>query len=185
MTPHQRHNFKARQQQLLDILPQLRRFAISLAGNLADGDDLLQNTVERLLTRGLPDEAELRPWSFKVCRNLWIDEVRSRKVRQQATRDPTLQESVSVSSEHQAIAEITWQEAHASIARLPEEQRAVLELVVVEGYRYQQAAEILGCPVGTVMSRLARARAALAGLAPEGNRSGKMTEPKGGQEKQA
>ncbi len=184
MTPQTSQNFKARQQQLLDILPQLRRFAISLTGNLADGDDLLQNTVERLLTRGLPDEAELRPWSFKVCRNLWIDEVRSRKVRQQATNDPTLQEAVSHSSERQAIAEITWQEAHASIARLPEEQRTVLELVVVEGYRYRQAAEILGCPVGTVMSRLARARAALAGQTPDGNSTDQMADQTDSQEKQ-
>ncbi len=169
MTTQKSHSFKARQQQLLDILPQLRRFALSLAGNMADGDDLLQNTVERLLTRGLPDDAELRPWSFRVCRNLWIDEIRSRKVRQQAAADPTLQEVASHSGERQAIGEIAWQETHARIARLPEEQRAVLELVVIEGYRYKQAAEILGVPVGTVMSRLARARAALASATPAGS----------------
>ena len=68
-------------QEFLAELPGLKRFCLSLTGNGADADDLLQSTVERVLERGLPDDAHLARWSFRVCKNLWIDEVRSREVR--------------------------------------------------------------------------------------------------------
>lgn len=150
-----------RRRELLEILPRLRRFALSLAGNAADGDDLLQATVERLLERGLPDDAELMPWSIKVCRNIWIDEVRARKVRRRAGDELAHTESGSVSGESAMLTELTLREVQGVLATLPEEQRAVLELVVVEGHSYREAAEMLDTPIGTVMSRLARARAAL------------------------
>jgi RNA polymerase sigma-70 factor (ECF subfamily) len=153
-----------RREEMLSILPNLRRFALSLAGNMADADDLLQSTVERLLERGLPASAELLPWSFKVCRNLWIDELRSRKVRRNASRDPALGADDVFPGEEQVIGEISLAEVQLALARLPEEQRSVLELVAVEGYSYRDAAEVLDIPIGTVMSRLARARAALTSL---------------------
>jgi RNA polymerase sigma-70 factor (ECF subfamily) len=155
---------------MLAILPNLRRFALSLTGNLADADDLLQSTVERLLERGAPAEAALLPWSLKVCRNLWIDEVRSRKVRRNAARDPALGADDVFPGEEQAIGEIALQEVQQALAGIAEEQRIVLELVAVEGYSYKQAAELLEIPIGTVMSRLARARTALtARLADKAN----------------
>lgn len=150
-----------RRRELVEILPRLRRFALSLAGNAADGDDLLQATVERLLERGLPDEAELMPWSIKVCRNIWIDEMRARKVRRRAGDELAHTESGIVSGESEMLTELTLREVQGALAALPEEQRAVLELVVVEGHSYREAAEMLDTPIGTVMSRLARARAAL------------------------
>lgn len=154
-------NFSGRRRELLEILPRLRRFALSLTGNAADGDDLLQATVERLLDRGLPVEAELMPWSIKVCRNIWIDEVRARKVRRRAGEALAYTENTVVSGESDMLTELTLREVQGALAMLPEEQRAVLELVVVEGHSYREAAEMLDTPVGTVMSRLARARAAL------------------------
>ncbi len=150
-----------RQQELLDILPNVRRFALSLAGNLADADDLLQSTVERLLDRGVPRDAEVLPWSLKVCRNLWIDELRSRKVRRDAASDPAVAGDQAFCGEKQVLGEMTLSEVQGLLATLPEEQCAVLELVAVEGHSYKEAAALLDIPIGTVMSRLARARAAL------------------------
>jgi RNA polymerase sigma-70 factor (ECF subfamily) len=114
-----------------------------------------------LLERGVPEDAEVLPWSLKVCRNLWIDEVRSRKVRRNAARDPALGADEVFPGEAQVIGEISLQEVQLALAELTEEQRSVLELVAVEGYSYKEAAEVLEIPIGTVMSRLARARTAL------------------------
>mgnify|MGYP000011753375 FL=1 len=150
-----------RQQELLGILPNLRRFALSLSGSLADADDLLQSTVERVLERGLPDDAAVLPWCLKVCRNLWIDEVRHRKVRRDAGDVIAATSETSTSGERQVLGELTLREVQQVVASLPEEQGAVLELVAVEGCSYKEAAEVLGIPAGTVMSRLARARKAL------------------------
>jgi RNA polymerase sigma-70 factor (ECF subfamily) len=154
-------SFGGRQDELLALLPNLRRFALSLAGNLADADDLLQSTVERLLERGAPADAELLPWALKVCRNLWIDEIRSRKVRRNAARDPALGADEVFPGEEQVIGEISLQEVQLALAAMPEDQRNVLELVAVEGYSYKEASRALEVPIGTVMSRLARARTAL------------------------
>lgn len=161
MSKEEGRRLKGRRRELLEILPGLRRFALSLTGNAADGDDLLQATVERLLERGLPAEAALMPWSIKVCRNIWIDEVRARKVRRRAGEELVHVEDGVVSGERDMLAKLTLREVQGALAALPEEQRAVLELVVVEGHSYREAAEMLDTPIGTVMSRLARARAAL------------------------
>src|SRR5512139_1889653 len=66
---------------LLELLPRLRRYAYALSGTRHDADDLLQATVERVLTKGVPEAAELDRWAFRVCRNIWIDEIRARRVR--------------------------------------------------------------------------------------------------------
>lgn len=150
-----------RQQELLDVLPNIRRFAASLTGNLADADDLLQSTVERLLRKGLPDDAEVLPWALKVCRNLWIDEVRSRGVRRDAVREPAAQGEQIVEGERQVLGEMTLAEVQQVLQSMSQDQRAVLELVAVEGRSYKEAAAMLEVPIGTVMSRLARARTTL------------------------
>ena len=150
-----------RKAELATILPNIRRFALSLAGNLADADDLLQSTVERLLTRGLPDDAELLPWSLTVCRNLWIDELRSRRVRRDTVQADDAGDA-AIDGESAAIGSIELDEVQSVLDAMPDDQRAVLLLVAVEGYAYREAAELLHVPIGTVMSRLSRARAALA-----------------------
>lgn len=143
------------------MLPRLRRFALSLTWNPADADDLLQSTVERLLARGLPSDAELMPWSIRVCRNIWIDEIRASKVRRRAGEELAHGQDDVVSGESDTLNELTLREVQGALSELPEEQRAVLELVAVEGHSYREAAEMLETPIGTVMSRLARGRAAL------------------------
>lgn len=150
------------QEALLEALPRVRRFACSLTGNREDADDLLQSTVERVLDRGVPDEADLLRWMFRVCRNLWIDELRSRSVRRQAASRPELAAGGVLAGEAIAVGQLTVREVTEAMAGLPEEQRAALSLVAVEGLTYRETAEVLEIPIGTVMSRLSRARSALA-----------------------
>lgn len=154
---------------MLEALPRVRRFAVSLTGNRHDADDLLQNTVERVLQGKVPAGAEVLRWMFRVCRNLWIDELRSREVRGRAAttlaeeRDEVCEPA---SAGESAVDAVYLEQVQAAAATLSGEQRAVLSLVAVEGFSYREAAETLEIPVGTVMSRLARARAALADLVP-------------------
>ena len=146
---------------MLDALPRVRRFALSLTGNREDADDLLQSTAERVLGRGLPEGADVLRWMFRVARNLWIDEVRSRRVRLVAAgREP--EGEATVDGENSAIGTLQMREIGDAMASLPEEQRALLSLVAIEGLTYREAAEVLEIPIGTVMSRLARARAGMA-----------------------
>jgi RNA polymerase sigma factor (sigma-70 family) len=158
---HSKQDARELRAELLAALPRLRRFARSLTGNRHDGDDLMQSTVERVLDKGLPENVELLRWMFKVCRNLWIDDRRAQQVRQRAHREPELSEERVVSGEAVALGELTLREVERALGVLPEEQRAVLALVGVEGLSYREAAEVLETPIGTVMSRLARARTAL------------------------
>ncbi|MBD3641650.1 MAG: RNA polymerase sigma factor [Marinobacter sp.] len=161
------------QQEITELLPRLRRFAYSLTGSMPDADDLLQNTVERLLARDMPEDADLTKWAFRVCRNVWIDECRARKVRREATEQPELSEGQVVDGEHQTAREIEWNRVDAAMAKLPEDQRQIISLVAIQGFSYQAVAEILSVRKGTVMSRLARARAALSeALAPATMRTG-------------
>lgn len=122
----------------------------------------MQETLERTLERGVPDEVEVLPWLFKICKNLWIDELRARAVRAKAAHTRELDAEPAVSGEAVAVAELGLREVERALAGLPPEQRAVLSLVAVEGLSYREAAGVLETPIGTVMSRLARARAALA-----------------------
>lgn len=151
-------------QELTDLLPRLRRFAYALSGSRADADDLLQATVERLLTRGVPEDADIRKWSFRVCRNLWIDEIRSRRVRSAAVTEGKLEAEERIDGERVVLGSISVAEVNRAMASLPEDQRAALSLVAVEGLSYAEAADALDVPIGTIMSRISRARAALAEL---------------------
>jgi RNA polymerase sigma-70 factor (ECF subfamily) len=121
----------------------------------------MQATVERVLERGLPAGVAPRPWMFTICKNLFIDDRRARAVRVKAATLPELADEPVISGERVALGEIALGEAERAMARLPVEQRIVLSLVAVEGMSYREAAAVIGTPTGTVMSRLARARAAL------------------------
>jgi RNA polymerase sigma factor (sigma-70 family) len=157
-------NAAAMKEQLLALLPALRRFAWSLTNSVHDADDLLQNTVERLLVKGMPDDADINKWAFTVCRNLWIDECRSRKVRGAVPWDQEQHDVITVDGEKDMQLKIEVAQINALLQQLPEEQHIVLTMVAVQGLSYQETADALGIPVGTVMSRLARARVKLAEL---------------------
>lgn len=143
---------------LLELLPALRRFCAALTGSRPDADDLLQSTVERLLSSSMPEGADLKRWAFRVARNLFIDEHRKRIVR---SADPYEDTHPGRDGEASAANALTLGKVREAIAALPAEQRMVVGLVAVEGFSYKEAAETLEIPIGTVMSRLARARKTL------------------------
>jgi RNA polymerase sigma-70 factor (ECF subfamily) len=139
----------------------LRRFCFSLTGNGADADDLLQTTVERILEKGMPGDASVARWAYRVCRNAWIDEVRSRDVRQKYPLQADADDDLEPSAETLASQQRELDDVSAALEQLPTEQRLALSLVAVDGKSYAEAAAILDVPTGTVMSRIARARKAL------------------------
>jgi RNA polymerase sigma-70 factor, ECF subfamily len=147
-------------EEIIQLLPRLRRFARTLAGNPPDADDLVQIAIERALARSaqLREGAPLSSWMFGILRNAWIDESRGRARRNRLFAPEELGEHVADPTGGQQAESLVVQ---AAVASLPEEQREVIGLVLVEGLSYREAAEILDVPVGTVTSRLARAREAL------------------------
>jgi RNA polymerase sigma-70 factor, ECF subfamily len=147
-------------EEIVALLPRLRRFARSLTGHPQEADDLVQIAIERALSRAsqLRRDLPLAGWMFGILRNAWIDESRSRGRRNRLFAPEELGEHVADPSGNRQVEMISVQDA---VARLPEEQREVIGLVLVEGLSYKEAAEIMNIPIGTVTSRLARAREAL------------------------
>ncbi|HKR16259.1 RNA polymerase sigma factor [Rhizorhapis sp.] len=149
--------------ELLALLPRLRRFAASLSRNAADGDDLCQAALERALkSRHLWEEGtRLDSWMYRIMRNIWIDEARARQRRAKTFAPEEEGDHVGDRSDRQmeAIAELS--SVDRALSRLPDEQREVIALVLVEGLAYKEAAEILDIPIGTLTSRLVRGRSAL------------------------
>lgn len=152
--------------QVVAMLPKVRRFAYALTGSAADADDLLQSTVERLLMKPPPDGGADRPerWMFRICRNIWIDEVRARKMRGETVEINPDQVGPAVDGVGVATARLTLADVEERMNALSSEQRSVLALVAVEGLSYKETAAVLDLPIGTVMSRLARARKQLADM---------------------
>lgn len=142
----------------------LRRFALALTRNRETADDLVQDTIERALSRWRLRRRDrpLRPWLFAILRNLHVSQWR-RARRSPITADDRIDEIAAVSDAVEARVEL--RQVLELLATLPEEQRMAILLVAVEGLSYTQAAEVMDVAVGTVMSRLARARAQLRQLA--------------------
>lgn len=152
------------------LLPRLRRFARALAGDPHDADDLVQVSLERALARAAQwrPEQSLEGWVFGIVRNAWIDELRARGRGRRLFAADVDAHDVGVSPMEAQGAMLSVQ---AAMARLPEEQRAAIALVLVEGLSYREAAAAMDVPVGTLTSRLARGRDALqALLGPDGGR---------------
>ena len=143
-----------------ELLPRLRRFARVITRNVPDADDLVQIAVEKALARA----AQWRPgsrldsWMFGIMKNAWIDEIRSRRRRERVHAPEEAGAQVGDASAESRDIALSVQ---AAMARLPEEQRMAIALVLVEGLSYKDAAETLSVPIGTLTSRLARGREAL------------------------
>jgi RNA polymerase sigma factor (sigma-70 family) len=154
-------------QEIAALLPRLRRFGRTLAHSREDADDLVQVAIEKALTR--TDQwtpgTRLDSWMFRIMQNAWIDELRARERRGQTFLPEEEGEHVgdgaATGSQLDAIL------VRKAVAKLSDEHRTIVGLVLVEGLSYQEAAETLGLPVGTVTSRLARAREALQELLGE------------------
>jgi RNA polymerase sigma-70 factor (ECF subfamily) len=153
--------------ELVELLPRLRRFAHSLSRSPADADDLTQATVERAIrsrdqwTQG----TRLDSWMYRIMRNLWIDAARSRSRREKFEAPPEEADRIGTDGTAQAAAELA--QVMAAMQRLPDEQREVVSLILIEGFGYREAAELLELPIGTVSSRLVRGRTALFELVGE------------------
>jgi RNA polymerase sigma-70 factor (ECF subfamily) len=154
-------------ERIVELLPRLRRFARSLSRNQHDADDLVQSSVERAWRHldQLKPGANLHSWMFGIMKNAWVDNLRSRKRRGEVA----LPED---SGDHPAVnpADMNanlWSVSEA-MDKLPEEQRLAVALVLVEGMSYKEASELLEIPMGTLTSRLARGRTALAQALGEG-----------------
>jgi len=145
---------------IVAALPRLRRFCWALAGNAEDGDDLMQATVERALGRvhQFEEGTQLNSWLFRIARNLRIDAARSaaRRGAHVAIDDAPEQQGEDGRELVENRSELAA--AQRALQALPEDQRAAFVLVVIEGMSYREAADVLEVPLGTVMSRLARAR---------------------------
>jgi RNA polymerase sigma-70 factor (ECF subfamily) len=152
---------------VLALVPRLRRFAVGLSRSAADGDDLCQATIERaLVNRGKWQEGtRLDSWMYTMMRNIWIDEARARQRRSQTFVAEEAGAGVGAVGAQESAVELGI--IDRALARLPDEQREAVLLVMVEGYAYREAAEIVGCPVGTLNSRLVRGRDALLALLGE------------------
>ncbi len=154
------------------LLPRLRRFARSLVYHREDADDLVQVAIERALQRSAQWEpgTRLDSWMFRIVKNAWIDEVRSRMRRDRLFAPE--EEGEHVGDGH-AEAQQQRMAIEKAVSMLSEEHRMVIALVLVDGLPYKEAAEVLEIPMGTLTSRLVRARAALQELLSDQVRAAK------------
>jgi RNA polymerase sigma-70 factor (ECF subfamily) len=148
---------------LTALLPRLRRFAHALSRNPADADDLTQATIERALRSRAQWEpgTRLDSWLYRIMRNLWIDTVRSRGRKEELHAPVEEAERLGEDPRAGIEAAIDLGKAMAAMQRLPDEQREIVALILIEGFGYRECSEILSLPIGTVSSRLVRGRTAL------------------------
>lgn len=148
--------------QLIAVLPRLRRFARGLTGSVVEADDLVQSACERALSRRHQFEEGTRfdSWMFRIVQTIWIDQIRARDIRKEE-KEIAAERLGSDEPVRRVEARLALEEVRRALDRLPPDQRTVLLLVTVDGLSYREAAEVVRVPVGTIMSRLARARIAL------------------------
>ena len=155
--------------QLIAMLPRLRRFAAGLTRSASEADDLVQAACERALAREhqFQEGTRFDSWMFRIVQTIWIDQIRARETRKE---DGDIAEERLGSDEpvRRVEARLALSEVRQAVSLLPPDQRVTLMLVTVEGLSYKQAADVTGVPVGTIMSRLARARVALQHLLEAG-----------------
>lgn len=140
---------------LISHIPRLRRYARALTREPALADDLVQDTLERALDKLdlWQPGSDLRAWLFTLMHNLFVNQVRASR-----PSDSVLDDALDVPVSGGQMEALAARDIHAALARLPTEQREVMLLVGLEQFAYTEAAQVLGVPVGTVMSRLSRAR---------------------------
>lgn len=148
---------------LVALLPNLRRYALSLTRRPDQADDLVQQTVERAIAGAASFDSvqRLEPWLFRIMRNGFIDQTRRRRSAGVQLDVHDMPEALPTDQGPALEARLMLRSVEAAMATLPTEQREILHLVCVEEMSYAETARILDIPLGTVMSRLSRARLAL------------------------
>lgn len=155
---------------LPDLLKRLWRYGLVLSGDRATADDLVQAACLRALEKcdQFQPGTQLSRWTYTILSSIWKNEIRSRKVREgHGFVDPEI--ALVADGIREMDTNLLARQVLKEVERLPEGQREAVFLVYGEGLAYREAAEVLGVPVGTVMSRLAAARAKLAGLKEQGD----------------
>jgi RNA polymerase sigma-70 factor (ECF subfamily) len=147
---------------LPDLLPRLWAFALRLAADRHDAEDLVQRACVRALERRhqlQPDTSALS-WMFSIVHSIWIDEIRARQIRGRSRIEwsEELVETVADPGAADPETGMLYRQILDAVESLPDAQRVVMLLIAVEGLSYREAAELLEIPIGTVMSRLSRAR---------------------------
>lgn len=161
---------------VLEQLPAMRRYALSLTRDATDAEDLVHDALLRAYEkrdgfRGEPGTGErdrgerrLGPWLLSILHNIFVDRLRARRAERRRVEKIADEMRADPGAHHlppQQDHALRLAQVREAFMALPEDQRAVLHLVTIEGLGYNEVAQTLGVPVGTVMSRLARARAAL------------------------
>lgn len=156
---------------MVELLPRLRRFSYALTGNLDEADDLVQEACTRALASASQWQAGTRldSWMYRIAQNIWFDKLRATKVRGEVVDVDTAIGLAGCDGRDVTESHLMLQVVSKNISALPHDQQLVIAHVCIDGQSYKEAAETLGIPIGTVMSRLARARQALhaAALADE------------------
>jgi|GEM_PF-281225 len=145
--------------ELISLLPRLKRYAITLTHSTPDADDLVQDACMNALRKWEQYDA-LQPldrWLFTILKNQWISEIRKRKVREGQGQIPA-EDALELSTNNNIDDTILVKQVQGKISNLPSELSQPLLLVCAEGYSYLETSEFLEIPIGTVMSRIHRAR---------------------------
>jgi RNA polymerase sigma-70 factor (ECF subfamily) len=144
--------------QIEALIPALRRYAWALLRSSQDADDLVHDCLVRALDRlhTLRDTEDLRPWLFSIMHNQFISQSRRLRRKRHGEHPAQIGQDIVVQADQED--RLRWRDMLSGLDSLPEDQRSVLLLVSVEGLSYAETAQVVGVPIGTVMSRLARGR---------------------------
>ena len=148
---------------MLALLPRMRRFALGLTGTRDRADDLVQATYERAIREidKWTEGTRLDSWMFRISRNIYLNQLRSEKLRSEKSSPTEDEQEGFVDGEGHMEARHLFHKLRAAVAGLPEGQRTALILVAIEGYTYKEVSDLIGEPMGTIASRVARARETL------------------------
>ncbi|MBS0243527.1 MAG: RNA polymerase sigma factor [Proteobacteria bacterium] len=166
---------------LVSLLPRLRRFAYALTRDGDAANDLVQETCARALTKSdlWQEGTRLDSWLFRVAQNIWFDRKRAEKTRGDRIDVDAIADLAGVDGRDVTESRLTLDEVARGIARLKPDHQVVVGLVCVDGMSYKEAADVLQLPIGTVMSRLSRARLELSEYLERSARSVQRTRSEG------
>ncbi len=148
---------------MIEFLPRLRRFAFALTRNMDQADDLVQDTCERALNKLDQWEpgTKLESWMYRIAQNIWLDRKRAEKGRGVPAAIEDADDIPGCDGRTVTESRLTLASVSEGINNLPADQQVLIALVCIEGLSYKEAATMLDVPIGTVMSRLSRARQSL------------------------
>jgi len=150
-------------EEIVALMPRLRRFACALTGSAEEADDVLQGAFEKAIKNQKlwQKGTRLDSWMYRIVQNYFLNTIRDRKTRVKYHERAGDEMPSSVDERPQLEARLTLQAVQIEMQGLDPDQRAVMELICIEGHSYSEVAQILDIPMGTVTSRLARGRTAL------------------------